>query len=146
MIQINNQIDGFQIAKAIPRNYNPDCDIVISHRSSEGKLLGGVIFDGYTHNCIFIHQAGFDKRWLTGNMLWIAFDYPFNKLKVSKLAGTINSKNESLLAFNKKLGFTEECRIKDAYPDGDMIVMTMTREQCKWLKLKPRFPQIERAA
>lgn len=146
MIEINNQFDGFQIAKAIPRNYNPVTDIVISHKDASGRLLGGVIYDGYTHNCIFIHQAGFDKRWLTGNMLWIAFDYPFNKLKVAKLAGTIPSSKPGLLAFNKKLGFVEECRIKDAYPDGDMIVMTMTREQCKWLKLKPRHPQIERAA
>ena len=51
--------------------------------------------------------------------------------------GTISSGNKELLAFNGRLGFTEECRIKDAYPDGDMVVLSMTRDQCPWLKIKP---------
>lgn len=139
MIVFNNVGDGFEIAKAIPRCYNPAVDVVISrHDDESGKLLGGVIYDGYTRNCIFIHQAGFSKRWLTGDMLWIAFDYPFNSLKVGKLAGTIPSSKPELLAFNLKLGFKEECRIKDAYPNGDMIVLTMTRDECRWLRLKPK--------
>lgn len=100
--------------------------------------MGGVIYESLTGGCIFMHQAGFHKNWLVGNMMWIVFDYPFNHLQVSKVAGTINSKNEELLAFNRRLGFKEEARIKDAYPDGDMIVMTMDRAACRWLKIKPK--------
>jgi hypothetical protein len=112
--------------------------MVISNVDAEGRLLGGVIYDSYTRNCVFIHQAGFSKRWLTGDMLWVAFDYPFNQLGVGKLAGTIPSSKPELLKFNERLGFREEARIKDAYPDGDMIVLTMTRDGCPWLKLKPK--------
>jgi len=139
MIVFGDVWHGDKIARAIPRQYNAGSDVVISRVDDEtGELLGGVIYDSYTKNCIFIHQAGFSKRWLTGDMLWIAFDYPFNQLKVEKLAGTIPSSNKALLAFNERLGFSEECRIKDAYPDGDMIVMTMTRAECRWLSMKPR--------
>lgn len=140
MIKFNNPEHGYLIAAAIPRPYNPDVDVVISHVTSEGNLLGGVIYEGFTGGCIFMHQAGFDSRWLVGNMLWLVFDYPFNKLKVNKVAGTINSTNEELLAFNERLGFKEEARIKDAYRDGgDLIVMTMDRASCRWLNIKPKI-------
>lgn len=139
MIVFDNIDDGVEIARAIPRTFNKEQDRVISrHDDVTGKLLGGVIYDGYTRNCIFIHQAGFSKRWLTGDMLWVAFDYPFSLLGVSKLCGTIPSSKPELLEFNQRLGFKEECRIKDAYPDGDMIVLSMLRDECRWLKLKPK--------
>lgn len=139
MIRFNDIDAGCAIAKAIPRDYNPLVDCVISNHDKDGKLLGGVIYDGKTSNCIFAHQASFSRTWLRGDMLWVIFDYPFNQLKVGKIAGTIPSSNVKLLEFNQRLGFKEECRIKDAYVDGDLIVMTMTREECVWLKIKPRM-------
>lgn len=138
MIEFGNAVHGFRIAAAIPRPFDATNNIVISNVTPEGNLLGGVIYDGFTGGCIFMHQAGFSRRWLGGNMLWIAFDYPFNKLKVNKVAGTINSNNQELLDFNRKLGFKEEARIKDAYLDGDMIVLTMERSECRWLNIKPK--------
>lgn len=141
MIVFDDKAHGATLAAAIPRCFNPSVDKVISRVDDDGRLLGGVIYDNYTRNCVFIHQAGFSKRWLTGDMLWVAFDYPFNQLKVHKLAGTIPSSKPWLLKFNQRMGFREECRIKDAYPDGDMIVLTMTRDECPWLKLKPKVLQ-----
>ncbi len=138
MIRFNDIIAGCEIAKAIPRDYNPLVDIVISNHDAGGKLLGGVIYEGKISNCIFAHQASFSRRWLANDMLWIIFDYPFNQLKVGKIAGTIPSSDTKLLEFNRRLGFKEECRIKDAYLDGDLVVMTMTRSECRWLDMKPK--------
>ena len=138
MIVFNNKEHGELIAAAIPRRYNPACDPVISNVNSEGKLLGGVIFDGFTGPCIFIHQAGFDKHWMSKDMLWVAFDYPFHQLDCTKLCGTIPSTDAKLLAFNERLGFKIETRIADAYPGGDMLVLSMTRDQCPWLKIRPK--------
>lgn len=139
MIEFNNIVHAFKIAAAIPRPYNPVTDVCISRVTPKGNCLGGVLYDGFTGGCIFMHQAGFDARWLTGNMIWLVFDYPFTQLKVSKVAGTINSTNKELLDFNRRLGFKEEARIKGAYLDGDMIVMTMERADCRWLKIKPKI-------
>jgi hypothetical protein len=144
VIEFNNIVHGFKIAAAIPRPYNPAVDIVISKVTPEGNVLGGVIYDGYTGGCIFMHQAGFSRNWLIGNMIWIVFDYPFNQLHVKKVAGTIPSRNKELLDFNRRLGFKEEARIKDAYPDGDMIVLTMERADCRWLNIKPKVYQIDK--
>ena len=138
MIEFGNITHGFKIGAAIPRPYNPSVDVVISKVTPEGNCLGGVIYDGFTGGCIFMHQAGFHPHWLTGNMIWIVFDYPFNQLGVRKVAGTINSSNKELLDFNRRLGFKEEGRIKHAYPDGDLLVLTMERSVCRWLKIKPK--------
>lgn len=137
-IEINNAAHGALIAAAIPRPYDAQHSMVISRVTSEGNCLGGVIYDDYTVGCIFMHQASFGKNWLTGNMIWMVFDYPFNQLKVKKVAGVVNSTNHELLAFNQRLGFKEEARIKDAYADGDMIILTMERSECRWLKIKPK--------
>jgi RimJ/RimL family protein N-acetyltransferase len=137
VIHFGNISHGFEIAAAVPRNYNPVKDIVIS-RTREEKLLGGVIFEGYTGSAIFAHQAAFDKHWLSRDMLWVLFDYPFNQLNCKKIIGTIPSCNLELLVFNRKLGFKLEYEIADAYPDGAMSILSMTRADCRWLNLKPR--------
>lgn len=137
MIEFGNIEHGEAIAKAIPRRFNPACDPVISN-VIDGRLLGGVIYDGFTGSCVFIHQAGFTKHWLSRDMLWVAFDYPFNQLGVKKLCGTIPSTNPGLLAMNLKLGFQVEHAIEDGYPGGNMLILSMTRDECRWLDMKPR--------
>lgn len=136
-IHFNNREHGERIARRIPRNYNPAVDPVISRVTPQGNLMGGVIYDGYTGSIVFAHQAAFTKHWLSKDMLWVLFDYPFNQLKVQKLCGTIPSSNPKLLEFNKKLGFIVECKIDGGYPDGDMLVLSMKRGDCRWLRLRP---------
>jgi len=138
MIEFGNVEHGRLIAARIPRMFNPVCDPVISSVSEDGRLLGGVIYDGFTGSCIFIHQAGFSKHWMCRDMLWAAFDYPFVQLGVTKLAGTIPSTNGPLLDINLRLGFSIETKIEDGYPGADMLILAMRRDECRWLKLKPR--------
>jgi len=128
---------GLAIAKAIPRIFNPEADRVISH-SLDGELLGGVIYTDMISNCIFMHQAGFDKRWLMGDLIWVAFDYPFNQLGLGVVCGTVPSAKTTLVDFNLRLGFKIECAIRGAYRDGDLLVMAMRRDECRWLNMKPK--------
>lgn len=137
MITTGNLDHARTIAEEVGTFFNPACDHVIS-RARDGKLLGGVIFTGFTGASISIHVAGFSPHWINNNMLWITFDYPFNQLKVSKLIGQVPSCNRKALDFDLKLGFKEEARIMDIYPDGDLVILSMRRENCRWLKLKPR--------
>jgi hypothetical protein len=38
------------------------------------------------------------------------------------------------LDFNTKLGFIEEARITGVFRDADLVIMSMRREDCRWLK------------
>lgn len=74
------------------------------------------------------------KNWMTKSYLQICFDYPFNQLKLNKIIGVVDSMNTQALKFDKHLGFVEEAVIKDAGPKGDLHILTMTRQQCRFLK------------
>lgn len=137
MIEFGNIEHGWAISKAVPRCYNPVVDVVIS-RTKDGKLLGGVIYEGFTGSSVFIHQAAFDSRWINRDLLWIVFHYAFVQLGCKKVIGTIPSSDPELLALNLKFGFNVEHVIEDGYPDGGMMILSMKREACRWLDLKPR--------
>jgi RimJ/RimL family protein N-acetyltransferase len=133
VIVTDNFAHARTIAKAAGFHFNPECDIVMA-REEDGKLLGGVIFQAYNGASIVIHVAGFAPNWLNRDLLWIAFSYPFDQLKVTKLFTQTPSDNRKALDFNTNLGFKDEARIEGVFRDADLIVRSMRREDCRWLK------------
>lgn len=126
-----------KIARAAPCVYSPRHDRCIARMKGE-RLLGGVIYQGYTGASIEMHVAGFDPVWLSRDLLWAVFAYPFIQLGCLKVIGRVKQSNSKALEFDLKLGFKEEARVRDVYPDGDLFILTMRREDCRWLKLSPR--------
>jgi len=47
----------------------------------------------------------------------------------------MDSLNSDALAFNARLGGVVEHIINDAGKNGDMVISSMTKEQCKWLHI-----------
>jgi hypothetical protein len=133
MIEQGNLRHAREIAKAAGCFFNPECDRIVS-RSEEGRLLGGVIFTGYKVASIGLHCAGFDPRWIDRDLLWFTFHYPFEQLGVRKIVSTIPSRNLQAVLFNRKLGFVEETRVRDVFPDGDLLIMSMLKQDCRWLR------------
>lgn len=136
-IKFGDREHGYRIAHAAGCTFNPEVDQVISVTSG-GKLLGGNIYTGYTGASIQLHMAGFVPSWATRDFLWVAFDYPFNQLKCNKVFGQVPESNTRALEIDLRLGFKIVARIEDVFPDGACIVLALAREDCRWLKLKPR--------
>lgn len=138
MIRFNHPDDGHAIAAQAGTVFNPAVDVVIA-KFKEKSLRGGLILNGYTGASINMHVASFDRRWGSRDVLWVAFDYPFNQLGCKKVFGQIPANNIQALEFDLHLGFKIEARIKDVFPGGeDLIVVSMSRDECRWLDLKPR--------
>ncbi|HLL28959.1 MAG TPA: GNAT family protein [Xanthobacteraceae bacterium] len=136
MISFNNAEHAAQIAAAARVPIGP-ADVSISY-SVDGVLRGGVIYHNFTGASIEMHQAAFSKHWITRDMLWVCFHYPFAKLGVKKVFGLTPSSNPKVIELNKKLGFTIETVVGEVFPDGDLVVMSMKRDDCRWLKIEPR--------
>lgn len=136
-IVINDPDHGVRIASLAGVVFNTGVDQVIS-RVLDGRLLGGVIFNGYTRASINLHMAGFDDKWANRDLIWCVFHYAFVQLGVKKVFGQVPASNNRALAVNKKLGFKEEARISDVFEDGDLVVVAMYKEDCRWLDLRPR--------
>lgn len=138
MIVFGNEDHGQAICEAAGATYNPVVDVCISRVTSESKLLGGMVFTAYTKASIGVHVSGFSPSWINSDLLWVGFHYPFVRLGCSKVLSQVPASNSKALEFNRKIGFSEEARIKDVFPDGDLIVFGMKRDACRWLKIKPR--------
>lgn len=143
MIVFGDPEHGYLIAKKAGCGFDPARDVIAANVTQPGNnLLGGVIFTNYTGASIALHCAGFTPRWISIDMLFVAFDYPFVQLQCSKVLLVIRSSNHKALEFASKLGFITEVIIRDVYPDGDrladMVILGMDRSACRWLGLEPR--------
>lgn len=139
-IRVNEPGDVENIVRACQCRFNPYFDVCIARNDDDGTLLGGVIYEGYTgeNGSVTCHVAGFDPHWVNRDMLWICFDYPFNKMKVRYMFGQVPSKNQEALEFDLNLGFKIVTIIEGAYPDDDMVLLRMGREDCRFLNIRPR--------
>ena len=103
----------------------------------DGQLAAVVGYCSFMPKACQMHVAAVGEvNWASRDLLWAVFDYPFNKLGVSVIIGQINADNESALRLNRHLGFKEIAKIADAHMDGDLVIMTMRREDCRWLDIK----------
>lgn len=136
LVELNNPAHAFLTSERLRKSYRHGIDYCIS-RSSGGRLLGGVLYSHYTRTAIAMHVASFSPNWLSRALLYWVFEYPFNMLRVDKaLAIVPEDKPSHNLAL--RLGFGTETRLTDVLPDGDMVVLGMRKDGCRWLDEPPR--------
>lgn len=139
-IRFDDPWDGELICRAL----NPDQPFRVGFDrciavTRGGKLLGGVMIDGFLHKSVQMHVAAFEPDWLTRGFLWVIFDYCFNQLGVDVIYGPVESANEKAIKFDLKIGFKEQTRLPGAVVGGDLIIFSMYRADCRWLNLRPAF-------
>jgi hypothetical protein len=101
-----------------------------------GNLVAVVGYCSFMPKACQMHIAAVSEvNWMNRDLLWAAFDYPFNKLGVSVILGQICGSNEDALKLNRHLGFKVVAEIADAHMDGDLVIMAMKREDCRWLDI-----------
>lgn len=121
---------GHWVAEQIEGAFWPERSEAIGLEKDD-KIVAGVIYENYNYQTIFCHVS--IKGRVTPAFFAAIFDYPFRVCDVHKMIAPVASGNPKAIRLVKKLGFTEECRIKDGVSDGDMIFFTMTRDKCRFL-------------
>lgn len=102
------------------------------------RLVAGVLFDAWNGTNMWMHSAIESGAYLGREYPWYVFHYPFNELGCKRLTGLVEESNTEALRFNERLGFKVEARLAGAASDGgDSLIMVMTRENCRWLRLAP---------
>lgn len=100
------------------------------------RLIAGVLFSDFNRASIQMHVAAESgSRWMTKAYLGFCFQYAFNQAKVNKILGYVGQRNEAARRFDEHIGFTLEAVLKDSHPDGDLLIYSMTRDQCRWLSI-----------
>ena len=135
MILIDNEWHGREISRLVANctPYINRVDHCVSN-ARNGRLLGGVIFQNFMGDAVNIHVAGISRGWLTRELLATIFDVAFNRLKVKQVLGFVPETNARALAFDQKIGFVPIFTIPDVVPGGGLVILSMYRNQCRWLK------------
>lgn len=102
----------------------------------DGVLVAGVMYDNFLGSSICMHVAAEGGYWLTRDFLHAAFTYPFDQLGVHKVIGPVDSSNARARKLDTHLGFVPEAVLTGAAAGGDLILFTMTRQQCRFLKAR----------
>jgi RimJ/RimL family protein N-acetyltransferase len=102
----------------------------------DGEVKAVVAFDNILDKSCMMHTAAIVPNWISKDLLWACFDYPFNILKVKVILASVASTNEEALKLDRHLGFKDKAYIEDAHIDGDLVILAMRREDCRWLDIK----------
>jgi RimJ/RimL family protein N-acetyltransferase len=105
---------------------------------SDGELIAGIIFENYTGSSISMHVAAVEGRqWITRDLLFRVFAYPFLQLDCNRVTGLVRADNLRAQKLDEHLGFVQEGVMRKAATDGtDYIIYGMLKEECRWLNLK----------
>lgn len=117
--------------------FTPECDHSIANYRS-GKIVGGFALTGFLGASATVHMAGDDPRWCSRDLMWMVFHYAFVQLRVRKVLALVRSDNYPALAEDLRAGFMPETIVSDVYPNAHMMILSMTRDRCKWLRVTPR--------
>ena len=99
----------------------------------DGQIRAVVVYCGFYGKSCMIHVGSDGNHWATKSFLKAVFDYPFNKLKLKVIIGTVAGSNEKALKLDRHLGFKDVAFIPDAHNDGDLVILEMRPHFCKWI-------------
>lgn len=138
MIVVGSKAHGSRIMEDINSKFSSEVMEVIS-REEDGELYGGIVYENYTGpgGSIEAHVSSFHPRWLNRDLLYIIFDYPFKQLDCKLAFIRVKAKNTKSLHWVRSLGFKDYITIEDVFPDDDMVVLRMKRDECRFLNVKP---------
>lgn len=98
------------------------------------EILGATVFDSYNGASVCMHVASSRKGWISREYLRVVFTYVFGQLGCQKAVGLVGSGNHAARQFDESLGFVLEATLTNAHPDGDLLLYTMSKDQCRWIK------------
>jgi hypothetical protein len=128
MVVIDREIAIWVMAKV--GRYLPEMTAIGDVK--DGKLIAGIAFESQTKNTLWGHQR-IDAP--PCKQFWInVADFIFNQAGCKRFSAMVDANNEKAIRLNKHIGFVIEATLKDAGNNGDVLIMTLWKEDCKFLR------------
>ena len=99
--------------------------------NKKGELIAGIAYENFNKNCIWGHQridAPPSKQFWINNA-----DYIFNQCGCKKFSAAVEADNKKAIDLNLHIGFVIEATLKDSGKNGDLLIMTLWRNKCRFL-------------
>jgi L-amino acid N-acyltransferase YncA len=117
------------IAQKLDMIWTPENSTVIGWVTDEIESV--VWYEDFNKKSVTCHI--YLGKGLNRQYLHTIFDYPFVQLGVDKIIGPVKSDNKKAIDLDIKLGFKEEARLLDAFPNADLIFFVMNKDECRFL-------------
>lgn len=117
--------------------FNPGDDARAVGWQEHGELRAVVVWDNFADCDCHIHVASDGKpHCMKMPFLRMAFFHPFVQWNMRRVTGLVPAKNSAALKFDLNLGFVQEGYLRNALPDDDLVILSMFREDCKFIPEK----------
>lgn len=97
----------------------------------DGKIIAGVIYENFNGRSVVAHIA--IEGSINREFLYAIFHYPFTACGVEKIIAPVPGSNGKSIRLATNMGFWPEARLRDAHPDGDILLMTLEKADCRFL-------------
>jgi len=99
-----------------------------------GEIVAGVVINNYNGVNATCHIAIAYKTREIVQLFKAVCDYAFRQCGLKRLTGMVPMSKPNVVAFDKHLGFEEEFVMRKAAHDGgDLVVLVMWPDKCRWL-------------
>lgn len=129
---ISNPYVGVWVARKIKGQFNEESSQAIGLKIGD-RIVAGVIYEDFNKASVVCHIA---CERLSPKYLAAIFDYPFNVMGVKKIICPVASDNSASKRLVEKMGFSVEAVLKDCHVNGDILLYTMKKSDCKYLGSK----------
>jgi hypothetical protein len=100
----------------------------------DGNIIAGVIVNNYEKDArCSINCAGEGVNWLNREFLFVVFDYVFNYLHCNVVVNWIDARNLKSIRLTEHIGFKVQTVIQMGCKDSDLVVLTYSKADCKWI-------------
>ena len=100
----------------------------------DGEIVCIFGYDNFNGKSCQQHIVYKQGEYVPRNYVWFVYYYPFMQMGVDMLIGMLPSNNDRIIDLAKHAGFVEKYRIVGAHPEGDIILSTLNKQDCRFLK------------
>lgn len=101
----------------------------------DGQMVAGVLYEDWSGTNLVCHIAG-ESDWADRYFLAVIFDFPFNQQGAKRITAPVCSSNAKSIALLIKMGFNLEAKLLGATAKGDLLLFSMFKDNCKYIRGK----------
>ena len=98
----------------------------------DGVPVAGVIYENWNGKSVVVHLVAKDR--LTPRFIAAICDYPFNVCGAVKAIAPVEISNLKSAKLVEKMGFVSEATLRNCHPNGDIVLYTLTKSDCRFLE------------
>jgi len=132
---INSETDWDWFTLRNPVQLIPDMTSILAYDKDTGALLAGCVMDNWTETSCQAHLCIDVPLVVRHGFLNEIADFVYNTAGRLMIHSLVPANNLKALSVDKKIGFKEVTRLKDAFKQGvDYVLLELRKEDCKYYK------------